>query len=70
MNIIVFPNFNVACFNAAGEQMPELQKSIPTLLAEHAEKCGYDLNGAVIETAHGNWKMFRTDDGRWNREAV
>lgn len=68
--ILVFPNLNIACFNAAGEQIPELQKSIPTLIAEHAEQCGYDLDGAIISTHDGNWRMFRTEDGGWNRELV
>lgn len=68
--VLVFDNLNIACFDAlgdAGEQIPELQKSLPTLFAEHAERCGYDANGVVIETTTGKWRLFRTDDGGWNR---
>lgn len=68
--IIVFPNLNVAVCDNNGNQIPELQESLPTLLAQHFEKNGYDINGCVIETTVWNWKMFRTEDGGWNREQV
>jgi len=65
--IMVFPNLNIAAFDAEGHQIAELQTSILSLLAEHMEKCGYDPEGCIIETRDGNWKMFRTEYG-WNRK--
>lgn len=67
-SILVFDNLNIAVCDENGQQIPELQKSAVTLLAEHAERCGYDLDGVVLETPTHHWRIFRTEDGRWNRE--
>ena len=64
---MVFPNLNVAAFDAEGNQIPELQVSVPSLLAERMEKLGYNPEGCIIETRDGNWRIFRTEYG-WNRE--
>jgi hypothetical protein len=65
--IMVMPNLNVCAFCAEGQQIPELNKSVPLLLAEHMLRCGYDPEGVVIESANGNWKLRRTDEG-WIRD--
>lgn len=71
--VMVMRGLGVACFDAhgpAGEQIPELQISLATLWAEHAERCGYDANGVTMETHGGNWRLIRMENGRWNREQV
>lgn len=67
--VLVFSNLCVACFDAEGNQIPELQKALWMLLAEHAEEWGYDLDGATIETPSGNWKIIRSAEG-WRRETI
>lgn len=69
MTIMLFDNLNIAVLDDAGEQVPVLQRSVARLLAEHAEKHGYDLDGAIIETPHAKWQAFRTPDG-WNHRFV
>lgn len=69
-SIMVFPNLNVCAFDHAGNQIPELQKSVATLLAEQMEKHGYDPVGVLIETPFSNWRLFRMEDGGWNRNRV
>ncbi len=69
--IMVFHNLNVAAFDAAGQQIPELQKSLATLLAEHIENSGYNPEGVVVETQWGeSWRLFRTQFDTWNHELV
>ena len=69
--LMVFTNLNVAAFDRAGKQIPELQKSLASLLAEHIEGCGYDPEGVVIETNFGGWfRLFKTRFGEWNHELV
>jgi hypothetical protein len=65
--IMVFPNLAVAAVDEKGEQIPELQASVPQLLAEAAQRHGYDLDGVTIETGFHRWRMRRTKDG-WRRE--
>ena len=65
--LMVFRNLSVAAFDDAGQQIPQLQKSLTSLLAEHMEKCGYDPEGVVVETQWGrSWKLFKTELGTWN----
>jgi hypothetical protein len=64
--ILVFPNLNVAAFDAGGNQIAELQENLVSLFAQHMERCGYDPEGCIIETHGANWRMFRTECG-WNR---
>lgn len=69
--LLVFGNLNVAAFDANGEQIPELQKSLAALLAEHIERSGYNPEGVLIETAWGgSWRLFKTTDGGWNRDQI
>jgi hypothetical protein len=66
---MILRNLSVAAFDDNGEQIPDLQRSIPSLLAQRAESLGYDPDGVVIETQYGNWKLLRTENG-WNRILV
>lgn len=69
--MMIFGNLNVAAFDESGKQIPELQKSVATLMAEHIERCGYDPDGIVIETQWGcGWRLFKTQFGTWNHEQV
>lgn len=67
---LVFGNLNVDCFDEAGQQIPELQSSVPELLALEVEKLGHDPQGIIIETTQTKWRLFKTEDGGWNREVA
>lgn len=68
--VLIFDNLNIAVF-VAGCQEVELQKSVPELLAEYMERCGYDPEGVVIQTQQGrSFKIFRTTDGAWNHRQI
>ena len=69
-SLMVFPNFNVACFSQSGDQIAELQTSLLLLWAEHAIENGYDPDGLVCETQDGSWQIFRTKEGGWNYRRV
>lgn len=69
--LMVFGNLNVAAFDERGQQIPELQEGLSTLLAQHIERCGYDSEGVVVETQWGrSWRLFKTEFGTWNHEAL
>lgn len=68
--VLVSAAYSTACFTAAGEQIPELQKGLLELWAEHAERLGYDPSGVVFRTPGGRWSVFRTPDGGWNWESA
>jgi hypothetical protein len=63
--ILVFHNFNVAVCDEKGQQVGELQQNLLCLLAEHAERHGYDLNGVQVRTQMGDWNLYKKD-GMWN----
>jgi hypothetical protein len=63
MNIMVFKNGNVAAFEK-GQQVPGLQLSLASLLAEHIAKAGIEPDGITVETQWGvNWRLYKTDYG-------
>lgn len=62
-SVLVFDNFNVAAFSRDGDQVPTLQKNLLIMWAEMAEKEGFDVAGQFVETAHGNWRIMKTEDG-------
>ena len=64
--ILVFPNLMVACFDEAGRQIPELQQSVPELLAAKATALGFDPDGAAVETQGKSWRLVKGENGRWN----
>lgn len=63
--VLVFPNGNIATCSGT-EQIPELQKSVAELWAEHAERLGYDPDGTTIRfTRDVSFKIRRVViDGR------
>lgn len=68
-DVMIFDNLNIAVFDGKGEQIPELQHSLISLWADHAERKGYDAEGLVVKTPRGNWRLFKTEGG-WNYEQV
>lgn len=64
---LVFSNFCVACFDDAGQQIAELQRSLIGLWAEHAERMGYNPDGWIITDRINRWRIFRCESG-WNFE--
>lgn len=68
--VMIFGNMNLCAFDEQGNQIPEIQRNLVSLWAEHAEKNGYNVHGVVVETFSGKWKIFRTSDGGFNIEAV
>lgn len=68
--MFVFRNLLVAAIDEQGQQIPELQRPLLCLLAEHAEKCGYDLDGVAVETVDAVWRIFLTEEGQWNQEII
>lgn len=68
-DVLVFSNFNVACFDLSDQQIPELQENLLVLWAKRAERHGYDPTNVTLKTHLGYWKLFRTPDG-WNIKPV
>lgn len=66
---MVFQNVSIAVFDETEQQVGELQTCLLFLWAERAELLGYDVNGLVVETSAGNWKLIKGADG-WRREFV
>ena len=63
--IFVMNYFQVAFFDEKGDQVPEIQKkNLLVLLAEHAEKCGYNMEGVKVETNLGDFKVIK-EEGEW-----
>ena len=62
-NVLVGPAYQVWCYTRDGKHIPELQKGLLVLWAEHAERIGYDPSGVVFETPFGNWQLIRTMGG-------
>jgi hypothetical protein len=70
MKVVVFDNFNLVAFDARGEQMPDVQRNLLTMWAEHAAANGVDPDGLVIEVTGGQrWRIFKTENG-FNLEAT
>lgn len=51
------------------EQVPELQRSYPELLAEHAERMGYDPDGWIIKMPTFRVRLLKTEYG-YNYEII
>lgn len=64
---LLFQNVSIAVFDAAGQQLPELQTCLLFLWAEDAERNGYHVDGLVVECSGGEkWQLRKTPEG-WNR---
>jgi predicted nucleic acid-binding Zn ribbon protein len=49
-----------------GEQVPELQRgSIPCLIGNHIQSCGYDPESVVIETLQGRQRLKKSEHFGW-----
>lgn len=68
--IIVMPNLNVAAFDSAGEQIPELQRSVAYLVAEHGTRLGYTMEGALLESLAGTWRLQKDEEWGWRAVPV
>jgi len=61
-SIFVMDHYQVAFFDEKGEQVADIQKkNLLALLAEHAERHGFNIEGVTIETSLGNFKAIRED---------
>jgi hypothetical protein len=67
LNAYLFANGNIAVTDGR-EQIPELQEAPISLWAWRAEELGYDVDGLLIETPLGKWRLIKTASG-WNRFA-
>lgn len=65
-NAILFDNLNIAVTDGEN-QIPELQESPISLWAKRATELGYDVDGLVIQTHLGNWRLLKQKNG-WSRE--
>lgn len=69
-SVMVFDNGLVACFDPAGQQIPELQDSLLGEWAKRADALGYEVEGLVIEGPGGyRLQLFKTEFG-YNIEAA
>lgn len=69
LNSVMFFNNGNVCAFFGDEQVPGLQGNVITQWAEKADAMGYDVDGQVIETPQGNWRLFKCSDGGFNLEA-
>lgn len=70
IKVMVFDNFNVAAFDDAAKQRPEVQTNLLLAWAEKAKSAGFSLDGIVVETEGGKkWRIFETARG-FNLEQV
>lgn len=62
----------IVVFDEEGQQIPELQENALSSWAKDAERKGYDLSEAVIETQNSGLrsKFFKTNEGRWNTQQL
>jgi hypothetical protein len=64
--VVLFENGGIAVIDDLGHQIPELQRGLPVLWAEHAERNGFDPAGVVIEARSGSMEIVRNADGSLN----
>lgn len=63
-HVMVFGNGMVACFDGAGEQIPELQYGLFSEWAKRAEALGYEVEGLIIDAQNGfRWRLSKTESG-------
>ena len=67
---LAFKHGQLAVFDAAGNQIGELQKSWPVLFAENAEREGYNPEGLVFDLQFGGRIRIIRGDGRWSYDVV
>lgn len=70
-SLFFLPNGNIACFNEAGEQIPELQKSGIDLWTSYAKSLGYNPDDLTeVRLPGGNAKLIKGDDGSYNWQYI
>lgn len=57
-------------YDASGGQLPDLQKNVFCLWAEHAAKAGYNPEGVIIETSLRKLQVVKNSDNSWNLEIL
>jgi hypothetical protein len=65
-SLILFPNGNICAFDERDRQVQEINvESVPKMLGDLIERCGFDPTGVVCTTPIGDLKLRRSESFGW-----